>query len=61
MGKPVKTSNEPFLIVIPIYDGVDLMDIAAPREIFGWLASDESFQRKVKNDREHTSYIYITF
>jgi transcriptional regulator GlxA family with amidase domain len=37
----------PFLIVIPIYDGVDLMDIAAPREIFGWLATDESFQRDV--------------
>ncbi|AUC81444.1 DJ-1/PfpI family protein [Lacinutrix sp. Bg11-31] len=36
-----------FLIVIPIFDGVDLIDIAAPREIFGWLATDDSFQRDV--------------
>jgi transcriptional regulator GlxA family with amidase domain len=42
-----KQSREPFLIVIPIYNGVDLMDIAAPREIFGWLATDTSFQRDV--------------
>ena len=36
-----------FLIVIPIFDGVDLMDIAAPREIFSWLGSDDSFQKQV--------------
>lgn len=39
--------GEPFLIVIPVYDGVDLMDIAAPREIFGWLAHDTTFHRNV--------------
>jgi transcriptional regulator GlxA family with amidase domain len=31
-------SNPPnFNIVIPIYDGVDLMDVAAPHEIFSWI------------------------
>ncbi len=29
-----------FVIAIPVYDGVDLMDIAAPREIFNWPKSD---------------------
>ncbi|MBF03186.1 MAG: transcriptional regulator [Flavobacterium sp.] len=42
------TSKEPFIIAIPVYDGVDYMDIAAPREIFGWLAKDPSFEREVK-------------
>jgi transcriptional regulator GlxA family with amidase domain len=37
----------PFLFIIPVFEGVDLMDIAAPREIFGWLAKDASFQRNV--------------
>ncbi|VXB00175.1 Transcriptional regulator [Flavobacterium sp. 9AF] len=41
-------SKEPFVIVIPIYDGVDYMDIAAPREIFGWLSKDTTFEREVK-------------
>ncbi len=27
----------PFNIVIPIYEGVDLMDVAAPYEIFNWM------------------------
>lgn len=35
-----------FVIAIPIYDGVDLMDIAAPREIFSW-ASNEHQDLKV--------------
>ncbi|MEM7086199.1 MAG: DJ-1/PfpI family protein [Bacteroidota bacterium] len=35
-----------FVITIPIYDGVDLMDIAAPREIFSW-ASNELQELKV--------------
>ncbi len=48
MKNNVKMSYAPFLIVIPVYDGVDLMDIAAPREIFGWLTVDESFHRDVK-------------
>jgi cyclohexyl-isocyanide hydratase len=29
-----------FVIAIPIYNGVDLMDIAAPREIFSWASND---------------------
>lgn len=28
-----------FLIAIPVYDGVDLLDVAAPREMFSWLKS----------------------
>jgi cyclohexyl-isocyanide hydratase len=57
-----KTSAKPFIIAIPIYDGVDLMDIAAPREIFGWLANDKSFNRDVKifyvggNEETFTTY-----
>lgn len=41
-------SKEPFIIAIPIYDGVDYMDIAAPREIFGWLSKDTTFEKEVK-------------
>ena len=29
-------TDNTFLIVIPIYKGVDLMDVCAPKEIFGW-------------------------
>jgi cyclohexyl-isocyanide hydratase len=36
--KTTTPESTAFRIVIPVYDGVDLMDIAAPREIFGWLA-----------------------
>jgi hypothetical protein len=46
-SKQIKKTCRPFLIVIPIYDGVDLMDIASPREIFGWLSLEKSFQRKI--------------
>ena len=42
------TNKKPYIISIPVYDGVDLMDISAPREIFGWLAGDESFNRDVQ-------------
>ncbi|MEL6834005.1 MAG: DJ-1/PfpI family protein [Bacteroidota bacterium] len=41
-------SAEPYIISIPIFDGVDYMDIAAPREIFDWLDQDESFNRDVQ-------------
>lgn len=37
-----------FIIAIPIYDGVDLMDIAAPREIFSWLNHDPEFDKTVE-------------
>jgi cyclohexyl-isocyanide hydratase len=36
-----------FVIAIPVYDGVDLVDIAAPYEIFGWLATNWN-ERKVQ-------------
>jgi transcriptional regulator GlxA family with amidase domain len=29
--------NKPYRIGIPIYNGVDLMDVAAPREMFSWM------------------------
>lgn len=29
----------PFNIVIPIYEGVDLLDVAAPHELFNWMGS----------------------
>lgn len=48
MKTTVKRASDPYIIAIPIYDGVDLMDIAAPREIFGWLAKDKTFLREVK-------------
>ncbi|HEX6747273.1 MAG TPA: DJ-1/PfpI family protein [Longimicrobium sp.] len=32
----------PFRIVIPLYPAVDLMDVAAPREIFSWMAESWS-------------------
>jgi transcriptional regulator GlxA family with amidase domain len=37
----------PFVIVIPIYQGVDLMDMAAPYEIFNWMA-EKWAERKVE-------------
>jgi cyclohexyl-isocyanide hydratase len=30
-------SNPTYTIVVPLYDGVDLLDIAAPTEVFTWL------------------------
>jgi putative intracellular protease/amidase len=33
MSKP----TEPFIIAIPIYEGVDLLDVAPPYEIFQWM------------------------
>ncbi|MBV9772568.1 MAG: DJ-1/PfpI family protein, partial [Gemmatimonadetes bacterium] len=31
-------SHRPFVIGIPLYPGVDLLDVAAPYEIFSWMA-----------------------
>ena len=36
-----KTLKKQFIIAIPLYDGVDLMDVAAPREMFSWVNTDE--------------------
>ena len=38
----------PFRIVIPIYRAVDLMDVAAPREIFSWMAEHWSAEGPVE-------------
>lgn len=32
----------PYLILIPIYEGVNLLDVAAPCEMFGWWAAYDS-------------------
>src|SRR5262245_12362959 len=32
----------PYIIVIPVYDRVNLLDVAAPREMFGWWSSYDS-------------------
>lgn len=39
-----------YIIAIPVYDRVDLMDIAAPYEVFGWLA---------QNWKERNVLVYI--
>lgn len=31
-----------FLIAIAVYDGVDLLDVSAPYELFNWMARIES-------------------
>jgi transcriptional regulator GlxA family with amidase domain len=31
-------NSRPFIVGIPVYDGVDLLDVSAPCEIFGWMA-----------------------
>lgn len=38
--KPKEMQKKQFVVAIPVYDGVDLMDIAAPREMFTWPKSD---------------------
>jgi cyclohexyl-isocyanide hydratase len=32
----------PYMIVIPVYERVNLLDVAAPREMFGWWSSFDS-------------------
>jgi cyclohexyl-isocyanide hydratase len=36
-----EVAQKNYIIAIPVYDGVDLMDIAAPREMFTWAKTDE--------------------
>ncbi len=43
----MKQQNSPFIIGIPIYQGVDLFDVAAPYEIFNWMGNKWK-QRQVK-------------
>lgn len=37
----------PFVIAIPVYDGVDLLDIAAPREVFHWMGKNATVAAEV--------------
>src|SRR5471030_2716343 len=43
----MKNSTPEFVIGIPIYDGVDLMDVAAPTEVFSCLVGKWT-ERRVK-------------
>jgi len=44
------TSNRtnPYIIGIPVYDGVDLLDVCAPCEVFGWMADSWNGPRPVQ-------------
>ena len=42
-----KEETRPFVIVIPIYEGVDLLDVAPPYEIFHWMG-EKWGERKVE-------------
>jgi len=44
----MSTVEQQFVIAIPIYDGVDLMDVAAPREIFSWMGEEWSAEGTVR-------------
>src|SRR5258707_3583978 len=49
-SKPVKPSKRaaPLIIGIPVYQGVDLLDVAAPVEVFAWLADAWQATRDVR-------------
>ncbi|MCW8878285.1 MAG: DJ-1/PfpI family protein [Kangiellaceae bacterium] len=49
-------SDSKYNIVIPVYDGVDLMDVTAPYEVFSWLKS-KCLKSK---DREQEFNVIIT-
>ena len=34
------TTHPPFIVGIPVYQGVDLLDVAAPCEVFGWMGEE---------------------
>jgi cyclohexyl-isocyanide hydratase len=44
----MSTNGQSFVIGIPVFDGMDLMDVAAPREMFSWMAQDWSAQGPVE-------------
>lgn len=44
----MKQEDHTFIIGITIYQGVDLMDVAAPYEIFNWMAENWKQSREVK-------------
>ena len=41
-------SSVPFVIGVPVYPGVDLLDVAAPCEVFSWMGQAWSTGRQVK-------------
>src|SRR4051812_30368249 len=43
---------QPFVIVIPIYQGVDLLDVAAPYEVFNWLGENKTWLEQKKRPVE---------
>jgi len=45
--KQESAKDQPFVIVIPIYEGVDLLDVAPPYEIFQWMG-EKWGERKVE-------------
>jgi len=44
----MSTDPDAFVIGIPLYPGVDLMDVAAPREVFSWMAQSWSAEGPVQ-------------
>ncbi len=40
--------TDPFIIAIPVYPGVDLLDVAAPVEVFGVMADNWQGERQIK-------------
>ncbi len=44
----MSTTTEPFIIGIPVYQGVDLLDVAAPCEVFKWMGDNWKGGRTVK-------------
>jgi transcriptional regulator GlxA family with amidase domain len=51
-GDLIVPVQKPFSIGIPIYEGVDLMDVAAPCEIFSWMG--EYWSKASSNPRSVT-------
>lgn len=44
----MSTHPDAFVIGIPLYPGVDLMDVAAPREVFSWMAQSWAAEGPVR-------------
>jgi len=42
------TDGSSFVIGIPVFDGMDLMDVAAPREVFSWMGESWSARGPVE-------------
>lgn len=44
----MSSDDRSFVIGIPVYQGMDLMDVAAPREMFSWMAANWSAEGPVR-------------